>query len=291
MKLLRISVPLLAFTMAAALAACGGGGGGGSTPPVGNPGGGGGGTPPTPTTAPSSAPTTSPTTSPSSTPVPVSASAVIAVDGSHALGQDNWQTNGVTDPDKGDGDTATGGLGPNAVGPISCAIGNESMVSSTVYHVHAFLGILVNGVQMAIPDAIGMQNPQAGEPITAFTCAYNLHTHAASGVIHVEDPAISGNWNTGVQPPTKYNLQALLDVWGQPLSGLAGGVGMPQIYVGTVTGKSPISGHTTEDYVDAYSLSSAATTNILLQHHVAIWLVYGTFPSAGLPPVDFGISN
>lgn len=305
MKLLRISASALALSGLALLAACGGGGGGGSTPNPG--GGGGGGVPPTvaptsgptqsptqsPTQAPTQSPTQSPTQAPTSAPIGTSSQVIIAGDtgrGPVVNGTDNWQNNGVTDPDKGDGDTSTGGTGPNAVGPISCAIGTEAQVSSTVYHVHAFLGVLVNGQEMAIPDAIGMQSPDSNDPILSFTCAYNLHTHAASGVIHVEDPAIAGNWNTKptpVSPPAKYNLQALMDVWGQSLTGLAGGPGLPTIYMGTPTATTASGA----DLVNTYSLYTGSATNLLLQHHVAIWLVYGTPPAAGLPQIEFGITN
>lgn len=277
MKLLRTSASLLAFGAFALLAACGGGGGS-TTPP--GPGNGG---PPPATGSPSPSP------SPSSTPsgIGVSSQVETAYD-TVVNGQDGWQSNGVTTADKADGDTSTGGQGPGSTidGTYNCAVNGENSVTSSSYHVHAFVGIMVNGVQYAIPDAIGMYQPDSNEPILNFTCAYNIHTHGASGVIHVEDPTMSENFSA---TPAQYNLQALFDIWGQSISALpiSGVSGMPLIYVGTPTSKDS-SGN---DIVGAYAPSTAAPTGILLTHHTAIWLIYGTPPSAGLPQVKFTIAS
>lgn len=304
MKLLRTPASLAALIFVSVLAACGGGGGGGTTtPPVTNPGGGGGGATPTPgaTATPTPAATATPTPTPASsaTPVPVSQQSISIYDGGtgkpHVTGTDGWQTNGVTDPnDNHDGDTSAGGQGPMGAGTIdgtyNCAIGAEPASAPPTYHVHVFLGILVNGTQYAVPDGIGMFQPQNADPIFTFGCAYNTHTHDASDIIHVEDPQISGNWNTNpvTPPPAKYNLQGFMDVWGQSLATLPipGVAGMPNIYTGTPT-------HQTngEDVVDKYSAFSGSPSSLLLAHHTAIWLVYGTFPAAGLPQIVFGISN
>lgn len=290
MKLSRISVSIIGFALAATLAACGGGGGGGSVSPPGSNGG------PGPTTAPTNSPTNPPTnppaTNPPSTPPPpVTTSSTVynAYDGAgHTWGKDPWQTNGVTNAgDPGDGDTANGGTGSNSFGGVSCALGSESQMSSNNYHVHAFVGIYVNGNAFAIPDAIGLMNPTSDEPVTGFSCAYTIHTHSASGIIHIEDPTIVGSFSN-TAPPTKFSLQALADVWGQSLSGLAGGTGLPAIYVGT-PGATKYNG--SEDLVNSYALSTQSPSSILLAHHVAIWLVYGTPPATGLPQVAFGISN
>lgn len=282
MKLLRISASLLAFSAFTVLAACGGGGGG-STPPT----TGGGAPPPTsssPSPSPGSSATPTPTSSPSGS-IGTSSTVETAYD-TVVNGTDNWQTTGATTSDPGDGDTATGANGTNTVDGISCALGSESAVTSTSYHVHAFLGIMVNGTQYAIPDAIGMNQPTSDEPITNFQCAYNIHTHGASGIIHVEDPTMSENYSA---TPAQYNLQALFDIWGQSLSGLSitGVTGMPAIYVGTPSSKDSKG----NDLVNSYSPYAGSPTDLLLTHHTAIWLVYGTPPSAGLPQVDFQISS
>lgn len=145
---------------------------------------------------------------------------------------------------------------------------------------------MVNGTQYAIPDAIGMNQPTSDEPVTNFKCAYNIHTHGASGIIHVEDPTMSENYSA---TPAQYNLQALFDIWGQSLSGLSisGVTGMPAIYVGTPSTKDSKG----NDLVNSYTAFTGSPTSLLLTHHTAIWLVYGTPPSAGLPQVDFQISS
>lgn len=280
MKLLRISGSLLAFSLTAALAACGGGGGGGGTTPPTNPGG-----PPPPT----STPTAPPTSTPPPAGLTVSSTVYTAYDSTsnHSWGTDNWQTNGVTNSgDAGDGDTTSNvGTGQTTDGLSACALSGESQMTSSNYHVHSFVGIYVNGAAYAVPDAIGMANPASGEPILDFSCAYAIHTHADSGLIHVEDPTLPSN----AAAPAQYNLQTLFDIWGQSISALPinGVSGLPAIYVGTPSGKDS-SGN---DLVTSYSLSTAAPGSILLSHHVAIWLVYGTPPSSGVPQVAFGLSN
>jgi hypothetical protein len=301
MKLLRISVPLLAFSAAAMLAACGGGGGGGATPPTTNPG-------PTTTTSPAPTATATPTPTvtasptpaqsspPSSTTVPGSSTVLSAYDGP-LNGKDNWQTNGTTVADSsgtvdtGDGDTANGANGSNTIDGLGCAIGSESANTSTSYHVHSFLGLMVNGTEYAIPDGIGMKGAQdsgGNAVITNFSCAYNIHTHSASGVVHVEDPTIAKNYNAGEAAPTQYNLQAFLDIWGQTLTpaGFASFSGPVTIYTGTPTTKASNG----DDLVTSYTLNTSGAGSILLSHHNAIWIVVGPVPTS-LPQVEFGISS
>ena len=297
MKLSRISSYLLAFSLVAALSACGGGGGGGSVTP---PGGGGGGTPPpgsSSTPSPTPAPTATPTATPTPGSVAVSSTDYDAYDGP-IWGTDNWQKNGVTAPDPGDGDiVANVGSGKSTDGLSACAMGSEQSQGSGNYHVHSFLGIYVNGQAFAIPDAIGMQNPSNDEPVTNFTCAYNIHTHSASGIIHVEDPTHPGSTSASSLP--QFNLQTLFDIWGQSLSSVAGASGMPTIYVGTPSGKDAAG----RDLVNSYTVYTGSASGLLLSHHEAIFLVYGSLPTstngtpcpAGsngcLPQVSFGISN
>jgi len=70
------------------------------------------------------------------------------------------------------------------IGTVVCA---PSM--SNNYHVHVFVGIYVDGVYVAVPDTIGMYDAQK-EPLNHFTvyakCYYDVHTHDASGIVHVE---------------------------------------------------------------------------------------------------------
>ena len=285
MKLLRISASLLAFSAFTVLTACGGGGGGSTTPPTN-----GGGPPPTsssPTPTPTATP--APTSSPSGGNIGTSSQIVNAADGV-VNGTDNWQTNGATTSDPGDGDTATGANGSNTIDGLGCSLSSEQMAGGG-YHVHSFVGIMVNGTEYAIPDAIGMNQPTSDEPITNFTCAYSIHTHGASGIVHVEDPTMAQNYSA---TPAQYNLQSLFDIWGQSLAALPinGISAAPQIYVGTPSGKRSCScAQNGDDLVNSYTLYTGSPTSLLLTHHTAIWLVYGTPPSAGLPQIDFGISS
>ena len=114
-----------------------------------------------------------------------------------------------------DGNTAQGGQG-DPVDGIECGTGMEA----PSYHIHVHLSLYVNGEQLAIPKAIGVMNPQlAGDFVISGSCFYWVHTHDATGIIHVE-------------PPTQIEvtLGEFFDLWGEPLSrtGVAG-------YSGAVT--------------------------------------------------------
>jgi hypothetical protein len=67
------------------------------------------------------------------------------------------------------------------------------------YHVHAHLTILDHGKPVPVPAGLGID--------AAHTCLYWLHTHDATGVIHVEAPH-----------PTQLTLGQFFDIWGKPLS-------------------------------------------------------------------------
>jgi hypothetical protein len=112
-------------------------------------------------------------------------------------------------------DTLRGGRG-QVVDGIGCG----AMEYSTL-HVHTHLAIFDNGKQMAVPQYIGFAPNLAGG------CLYWIHTHDASGIIHVEAPDIS--------PPQggPYTLGMLFDIWGQPLesNNVAGLTGPVTAYV------------------------------------------------------------
>lgn len=112
-------------------------------------------------------------------------------------------------------DTPQGGHGR----PID-GIGCGAMEYATL-HVHTHLAIFYNGKQIQVPQYVGFApNPTGG-------CLYWLHTHDASGIIHVEAPDIS--------PPQggPYTLGMFFDVWGQPLQPdeVAGMTGTVTAYV------------------------------------------------------------
>ncbi len=117
-----------------------------------------------------------------------------------------------------DGDTEQGGRGQEVSG-IPCG------TDTVGYHVHAHLSLFVQGEQLAIPIAIGTVDPiitNGPRFVVAARCFYWLHTHDASGVVHVEAPAAR-----------EFTLGQFFDVWGEPLSAtnVAGYEGALTVYV------------------------------------------------------------
>ncbi|MDA8345513.1 MAG: hypothetical protein M0Z66_08515 [Thermaerobacter sp.] len=118
------------------------------------------------------------------------------------------------------GDTGSGGQG-QAIDQISCDSGSQ-----VNYHYHAHLSLFVQGQQIALPMAIGIVQPQlkgANGFVDSGNCLYWLHTHDASGIIHIESP-IAG----------PFTLGNFFDIWGEPLTqaGFAGYKGKLYVYVG-----------------------------------------------------------
>ena len=112
-------------------------------------------------------------------------------------------------------DTATGGHGQTIDG-VACGTQEYATL-----HVHTHLAIFNNGKQLQVPKWIGFApNPAGG-------CLYWIHTHDASGLVHLEAPSI--------EPPQggRYTLGMLFDIWGQPLQrdDVAGIVGTVTAYV------------------------------------------------------------
>jgi hypothetical protein len=64
------------------------------------------------------------------------------------------------------------------------------------YHIHTLLSIYRNGTRLAMPDSIGRSG-----------CSYELHTHDASGVIHIETDV-----------PKKFMLSQFFSLWRQPFT-------------------------------------------------------------------------
>ncbi len=71
-----------------------------------------------------------------------------------------------------------------------------------VYHIHAHLAIYDSGAAREVPAGVGIPGFAEGGK-----CLYWLHTHDASGIIHVESPT-----------KRAYTLGQFFDIWGQPLS-------------------------------------------------------------------------
>jgi hypothetical protein len=143
-----------------------------------------------------------------------------------------------------EGDSTSGGQGQPVDG-IACD------TSTPVQHIHAHLTLIADGTQRAIPSAIGVNNPFIVENfVVAAGCYYWLHTHDATGFIHVEAPVT-----------TTFNLGQFFAIWGQPLSRTnVGG------FSGTVTA-----------YIDSTKYDGDLSA-LDFQAHRQITLIVGTVP-------------
>jgi len=77
------------------------------------------------------------------------------------------------------------------------------------YHIHAHLTIYASGARRVVPAGIGIPGPQqvVDGLVAGGKCLYWLHTHDATGVVHIESPV-----------RRVYTLGQFFDVWGRPLS-------------------------------------------------------------------------
>lgn len=209
----------------------------------------------------------SPTPSPAPSPTPTPAVKPVVLSPGAIIGKDNQFT-------PNDGDTLSGGNGLSVDG-IPCA----PTMTENAYHVHAYLGIIVNGTQIAVPDQIGLNVPgpiQSGYTSTA-QCYYEIHTHDASGMIHIESPS------TASLASSIYTLGTMLDVWGVSVG--PNGIGPFSGTVRAFVDRVPLKAATANSYTEYAGDPNA----IPLYSHEAIWLEIG--PAYVLPPnipaVDF----
>ncbi len=82
--------------------------------------------------------------------------------------------------------------GASAISGITCDRGEHN-----IYHVHSQLKIRVDGTEVPVPANIGVRPG---------VCLYWLHTHDASGLLHVEAPI-----------QREFTLGQFFEVWAQPL--------------------------------------------------------------------------
>ena len=120
------------------------------------------------------------------------------------------------------GNWPQGGQG-QPISNVSCVITSPP----PAYHVHAHLSLYVNGEQIAIPAGLGVVNPIFTNGYVNFDvtkCFYEIHTHDATGVIHLHA-------NAGANRPL--TLGQVFDVWGQPLTrtNVAGQLGRVSVFV------------------------------------------------------------
>ena len=108
----------------------------------------------------------------------------------------------------------------NSLGPVWKGLTGQSVdgVSADTseqlaYHIHAHLSVYINGTQKVVPYGIGIVGPWSSEQtsdgpfIDSGSAFYYLHTHDATGVIHIESPT-----------QKTYTLGQFFAEWNQPLS-------------------------------------------------------------------------
>ena len=176
-----------------------------------------------------------------------------------------------------DGDTKIGGKG-SPIDKIPCSP-TEYLND---YHVHMYLGIVYKGRQIAVPDAIGMKGPgpEQNGYISTAGCFYYIHTHDASGMIHVESP------NSLPPSATVYKFKDVLAVWGMKYSRTSFGPfrGELRIFIGNPTslGETQVSHYT--QFKNASQLGTIA-----VKSHEVIWIEIGkpVTKAPKLPQVTF----
>jgi hypothetical protein len=172
------------------------------------------------------------------------------------------------------GDTARGGRSQTVDG-IPCL----PTMTENEFHVHSYLGLIVNGQWYAIPNSIGMYQPGAPDEgyVNTATCFYEIHTHDGTGYIHQEVAS-----STPLSD-SMFTLGNLMDVWGQPISDDSFGP-----FTGTVeifTAQAP-SGSL---YASGYTAYTGEPSQLALYSHLAIWVEVGPpyVAPADLPTVRF----
>src|SRR5271165_721352 len=110
--------------------------------------------------------------------------------------------------------------------PFSC-LPSESLF----LHIHPYLRIIVNGQNISIPGAIGIQNAVPEGSSTwgevygggSASCFEPVHTHDASGILHIESPT-----------NTNYTLGDFFTIWNQTYSyALVNGTRHPVVFNST----------------------------------------------------------
>lgn len=201
---------------------------------------------------------------------------------------------------------AGGGQGPSGstVDNIRC---DTSMPNdpTTDYHVHAFVGLYVNGQQVVIPDAIGIVHA-AGDMFDSSVnwpnqeiygdCFYHIHTHDDSGMVHLEDFNPLGL----TRNDTMFTTGEMFDIWGVQVNAMQFGPfsGPMTIYTsGQFSRADQCIGSGASSLCEVgsnmYSLYTGDPMSIPFYSHEVIWIEIGTGNPdvAHLPGVSFATSQ
>ncbi len=179
-----------------------------------------------------------------------------------------------------EGDASGGGSGT----PVDNIMCDTSM--SNNYHIHFYLGVFVNGKQVALPAGVGMVDPQPPDNtgfVNIAQCFYHIHTHDQSGVIHIEDPNPN---NLAIQQPM-YTLKDLFDIWGVTVN--AGQFGSFSGPVRVFTTGQTYRGGASQGDVPASDLTFYGTdaNAIPLYSYEVIYIEVGPSYPSTLPNVHF----
>jgi hypothetical protein len=275
---------------------------------------------PTPTASASPTPTPTPTPVPTATPTPNS-TLTIQVGFGEINGTDNQILSSAPNNhgNAGEGDLMPGDPGAQPQGGGQGAMVDGIPTAATMsdnYHVHAFLGLYVNGQEVAIPDAIGMVDPfgdfDSNNPCTGgannFECYadgygqtggfYYMHTHDASGMIHMEAPSPVCHQPPTYQPPCNMSIFTFgnfLDIWGISLTPNNFGPfqGPVQIYTGPTGYQACTNQGACYSPSNQYTLYTGDPTQIQMYSHTVIWILVGMGNPTGasLPNIEWMAGN
>jgi hypothetical protein len=174
-----------------------------------------------------------------------------------------------------EGDTPTGGHG-QTLDKIQC----DPKEYLDDYHVHIYLGIIVDGQHLALPTAIGMRDPR--KPVNGYIsktkCFYYIHTHDSSGIVHIEDP------RNLAPSAVVYHLHDILRIWGVTYSKTSFDKFKGPVHV--FVGRVPQLGGT---LVNSYTAVTRPLGEIPVRSHEVIWIEVGNsyFTANRLPSVRF----
>ena len=114
-------------------------------------------------------------------------------------------------------------------------------------HIHAHLDFYVNGNHLTVPERIGIVDNK---------CLYWMHTHDASGVMHIESPKSQ-----------EFTLGQFIDIW-------------------KATGDFPIYEATPKIFVNG-QLVNTSLNETKIKAHDEITLAYGSIPQIIPPAYQF----
>jgi hypothetical protein len=122
-----------------------------------------------------------------------------------------------------------------------------NLMEQSVFHIHAHMDIIINGVNFLLPSQIGIPGK----------CFYWLHTHDESGIIHIEAPV-----------HRDFTLGQFFDIWNKKFNS-------DQIFSYVANANNPLT-----IYVNGTKVPSGTNyRDIKLHAHDEIAIVYGTPPS------------